>query len=91
MVELGNTKEEDIKRDVFATVNPITVREFVAAGQRDKKPEAMFLVYQEEYKGEEEIHYNDKRLSIYRTYGPKDDGKIELYAEDRKGNYGNSR
>ena len=32
-----------------------------------------------------EIMVNGKKLAIYRTYGPKNNGKIELYAGERVG------
>ena len=44
-----------------------------------------FNVWANEYNDEQEVEYNG-RLTIYRSYGPKDDGKIELYAGERAGN-----
>jgi hypothetical protein len=45
-----------------------------------------FNVWANEYNDEQEVEYNGRRLTIYRSYGPKDDGKIELYAGERAGN-----
>ena len=45
-----------------------------------------FNVWSNEYKDEQEVEFNGQRLTIYRTYGPRDDGKIELYAGERTGN-----
>ena len=45
-----------------------------------------FTVWENEYNDEQEIEYQNRRLTIYRTYGPRTDGKIELYAGERSGN-----
>lgn len=86
MVDPGETKEEDIKNDVIATVEPIGRDEFVAAGQAGMKARYKFNVWESEYKEESEVIYNGRRLSVYRTYGPRPDGKVELYAGERVGN-----
>lgn len=86
MVDPGETKEEDIKNDVIATVEPIGRDEFVAAGQAGMKARYKFDVWENEYKEESEVIYNNRRLSVYRTYGPRPDGKAELYAGERVGN-----
>ncbi|MDL2250769.1 hypothetical protein LJC51_08960 [Lachnospiraceae bacterium OttesenSCG-928-J05] len=71
---------------MFASLYPITAQEFVNARQVGLKPELKFEIYAEEYADQEEVIFNDRRLSIYRVYGPKDDGKLELYTEGRVGN-----
>ena len=83
LVEPGETKEEDVKNDVIATVEPIGRDEFVAAGQKARHK---FDVWANEYNDEQEVEFNGRRLTIYRSYGPKADGKIELYAGERTGN-----
>ena len=45
-----------------------------------------FDVWANEYNDEQEVEFNGRRLTIYRSYGPKADGKIELYAGERAGN-----
>lgn len=45
-----------------------------------------FDVWENEYSEEQELIYNGSRLTIYRTYGPRADGKMELYAGERAGN-----
>ena len=77
-VEPGEAKEEDVKNGVIATVEPIGRDEFVAAGQKSMKARYKFDVWANEFNG--------RRLTIYRSYGPKADGKIELYAGERAGN-----
>ena len=86
LVEPGETKEEDVKNGVIATVEPIGRDEFVAAGQKSMKARYKFDVWVNEYNDEQEVEFNGRRLTIYRSYGPKADGKIELYAGERAGN-----
>lgn len=86
LVEPGEIKEEDVKNGVIATVEPIGRDEFVAAGQKGMKARHKFNVWGNEYNDEQEVEYNGRRMTIYRSYGPKDDGKIELYAGERAGN-----
>lgn len=86
LVEPGETKEEDVKNGVIATVEPIGRDEFVAAGQKGTKARHKFDVWANEYNDEQEVEFNGRRLTVYRSYGPKADGKIELYAGERAGN-----
>ena len=88
LVEPGETKEEDVKNGVIATVEPIGRDEFQTAGVNGYKAENRFDVWAEEYDEQPELQFGEKRLSIYRTYGVRSDGKIELYAAERVGNYG---
>ena len=85
LIALGSTREEDISTDVQAVVKPIGRDEFAAAGAVGMKARHMFEVWQDEYQEEEELVYGNKRLVIYRTYGPREDRKIELYAGERIG------
>lgn len=45
-----------------------------------------FDVWANEYNDEQEVEFNGRRLAVYRSYGPKADGKIELYVGERAGN-----
>ncbi len=85
LIDPGETREEDIKRDVIAAVEPVGRDEFVAAGTRDMKAKYKLLVWENEYREESEVVFNDRRLFIYRTYGPRPDGKVELYTGERVG------
>lgn len=71
---------------MIARVEPIGRDEFVAAGQKGMKARHKFEVWSNEYNEQSEIEFNNRRLSIYRTYGPRADGRIELYAGERAGN-----
>ena len=70
--------------DVFGYVSSVTMSEFYQAGLQGLKPEFRMIIWMTEYHDEEELVYNDKVYSIYRTY-IRDDGRIELYVTERKG------
>lgn len=70
--------------DVFGYVSSITMSEFYQAGMQGFKPDFRITIWMTEYHDEEELVYNDKVYSIYRTY-IRDDGRIELYVTERKG------
>lgn len=82
----GETSEEDAQENVFATVEPVGRDEFNAAAQNGFTAKHKFLIWQSEYNEEPKLIYGDKILTIYRTYGPRADGKVELYAGERLGN-----
>lgn len=86
LISVGNSADEDVRTAVFAKVDPVGRDEYEAAGQQGMKAEYKFTVWAAEYDGQEEVEYNGRRLSIYRTYGAREDDKIELYAAERAGN-----
>lgn len=86
MIDQGETREEDVKVKIFATVNPIGRDEYAAAGEKGMKARYMFEVFANEYKDQSVIQYGEDRLTVYRTYGPKSNDKIEVYAGQRVGN-----
>lgn len=45
----------------------------------------MIEVWGFEYEGQTEIMVDGRKMAIYRTYGPKSNGKVELYAGERIG------
>ena len=71
---------------MFAKLSPVGRDEFKAAGEKDMKAKYVFEVWASEYNGESEVLFGKERLSIYRTYGPKENEKIEIYAAERVGN-----
>ena len=83
-----DSPEEDEKTSVYAELRPIGRDEFQAAGVNGYKAESQYTIWANEYDGQPEIEADNKRLTIYRTYGPRKDGKMELYAAERVGNYG---
>ena len=78
-------QKEYLEKVVFGEINPVGSDEFTAAGQTDYKASAMVEVWGFEYENQTEIEIEGKKMTIYRTYGPKGNGKIELYAGERVG------
>ena len=76
---------ENIESKVYATLFPVGRDEFAAAGQRGFKASFRADIWGFEYGGQPEMVVEGKKMAIYRTYGPKDDGKIELYAGEKVG------
>lgn len=86
LVSVGDTSDDDVKTTVYAEVDPVGRDEYEAAGQMGLKAEYKFTVWAAEYDGQDEVEFDNKRLSIYRTYGARRDDKMELYAAERAGN-----
>ena len=86
LVSVGETSDDDVITSVYATVDPVGRDEFNSAGQMGMKAEYKFTIWAAEYDGQDEVEYNGKRLSIYRTYGARRDDKMELYVAERAGN-----
>lgn len=82
--DLGEWTETRTEADVFARIESITMSEFYQAGMQGFKPEFKFTVWMNEYGGQNLLEYKDKTYTIYRTYR-RDDGRIELYVTERKG------
>lgn len=83
LVKKNQTEYE--KTQVIAEVNPVGRDEFTAAGQNGYKASSMLEVWEFEYTGQTEVLMDEKKYAVYRTYGPKDSGKIELYVAERVG------
>ena len=76
---------EYLRTQVYAEIFPTGRDEFKAAGQEGFKAAFKVEIWAFEYDGQTEIELDGKRFAIYRTYGPKPSGKIELYAAERVG------
>lgn len=76
---------EYVETEVIAEINPVGRGEFTAAGQNGYKASFMLTVWDFEYTGQTEVLVDSKKQTIYRTYGPKQNGKIELYVAERVG------
>lgn len=83
LVKKNQTEYE--KTPIIAEVNPVGRDEFAAAGQNGYKASFMLEVWEFEYTGQSEAIIDEKKYAVYRTYGPKDSGKIELYIAERVG------
>lgn len=88
LIHPGEKPEDDEKTDVFAEKNPAGRDEVQSAGVNGYKAKCQFVIWAAEYDGQPELLAGNKRLTIYRTYGARQDGKIELYAAERVGNHG---
>ena len=82
--DIGQWIEERTETDDFAIVESVTMSEFYQAGMQGFKPEYRMTVWMTEYNGQNLIEYNDKTYTVYRTYR-RDDGRMELYVTERKG------
>lgn len=83
--EIGRPTEQPTTREVMATINSISAAEYARAGEIGLKAELMFSLWQYEYEGEEEVVYNNKHYSVYRTY-INNNGKVELYCQRKVSN-----
>ena len=82
--DLGQWVETRTETDVFALVESVTMSEFYQAGMQGFKPEFRMTVWMSEYDDQEILEYKGKIYDVYRTY-MRDDGRIELYVNIRKG------
>jgi hypothetical protein len=82
--ELGYPIATETEVEVYCVVQSIGRAEYFNASKAGIVPEYTFVVNAVEYSGEDEVEYEGKRYSIYRTYRNND--FIELYAEYRSGN-----
>lgn len=85
LVSLGETESEDRKTEIIASIISVSRDEAFQAAQSDMKARYRMDVWAEEYNGQEEVIWDGDRYSIYRTYGPTDSGRTELYVCDRIG------
>lgn len=88
LVAVGETADDDVKTNVYAEVYSVGRDEFNAAGQQGMKATHKFVVWTSEYDDQDELEYDGKRLSIYRTYQEPGKEKTELYTAERIGNAG---
>lgn len=71
-------------RKVYCDVSSVTSAEFFQGGAQGLKPDLRFVMSIFDYKDEEELIFEGKTYSIYRTYRGKNDD-IELYTERKQG------
>ena len=83
--DIGQIIQEEVRTDVLADVVSVSRSEFMSGGQMGLKPDLVFRVWRNEYNGERLVDYDGTRYSVYRTY-ESNDGRTELYAEERVGN-----
>lgn len=82
--EYYQEEKKETLRKVYCKKGSITRSEFYSSGKQGMKPSFVLVVAKIDYEDEEEVQYNEKRFSIYRTY-EVDADYIELYCEKKVG------
>lgn len=81
---IGQRIATDTLREVWCDVKSVSGQEFAQAGANGIKAKFVFAIWEKEYHEESELIFNGVAYSVYRTYS-RDDGRIELYTEERVG------
>ena len=82
--QYGVNRAIKTERKVYCDVSSVTSAEFFQGGAQGLKPDLRFVMSIFDYKDEEELIFEGKTYSIYRTYRGKNDD-IELYTERKQG------
>lgn len=82
--QYGVNRPIKTERKVYCDVSSVTASEFFQGGAQGLKPDLRFVMSIFDYKDEEELIFEGKTYSIYRTYRGKNDD-IELYTERKQG------
>jgi len=82
--EIGNQKEVETERKVFANQFEVSSYEFYDAATKGLKPEKRFEIYEFEYKGETKLKHNGTEYNIIRAQTKGE--KIRLTCEKVIGN-----
>lgn len=77
---IGQYKPELSAREVYCDVRSITRAEWYDAGRQGFKPDISFVMFAPDYQGEDEVEYNSRKYSIYRTYLAQNEA-LELYCQ----------
>lgn len=75
----------ETRSEILISVESINRSEFFNAGKSGLTPEFLFKTAAINYCGQDEVEYNGKRYSIYRTYNPPNSDEIELYVQKKVG------
>ena len=70
--------------NVYAKVSSVSASEFYDAGQAGLKPAFQFIIFADEYTGQQDVEYMGIMYRVYRTYRRSKD-KLELYVEAKAG------
>lgn len=82
--QYGVNRAIKTERKVYCDVSSVTSAEFFQGGAQGLKPDLRFVMSIFDYEDEEELIFEGKTYSIYRTYRGKNDD-IELYTERKQG------
>lgn len=78
--EIGAFIPVTTERKVYCDVRSITRAEWYDAGRQGFKPDISFVMFAPDYQGEDEVEYNSRKYSIYRTYLAQNEA-LELYCQ----------
>ena len=96
---IGQTRERDdygrwiatkTSRQIFCSVQSISMTEFFEGGRNGLNPAYRFLVFHGDYQGEELCEFEGETYAIYRTFR-RDPDTIELYVERKGGTNGQAQ
>ena len=79
LIEPGEAPSE-----VFATIKSAYSQDHNSARAEGSQAGYTFEIWAEEYDDQSQVEHLEKRYKIVRTY-ERNDGKIELHTEERKG------
>ena len=82
--ELGVWHDHETSREVFCHVQSTTTTEWYAAEQSGMRATWNFILFGDDYEGEDIVEYDGERFSVLRTY-MLEDGNIELHTGTKKG------
>lgn len=86
--EYGVDQPQNVAREVFCQIGPITRAEFAAAGRNGLNPSFVATVWAGDYEGERTVRYDGQGYAVYRAYPPPGSDYIELYCERKGGTNG---
>lgn len=83
--EEGVWRSRETKRKVYANISSVSQTEWFEGGRNGLNPSLRATLFFYDYHDEEIVEVDNKRYTVYRNYF-KDNDKIELYLEYKKGN-----
>lgn len=84
----SSADENEIEKEVFATVESVTQNEFFSAAQSGFRSEYKITLWASDYNNQDTVilPFSPLQYSIYRRYY-RNDEKVELYLSDRVVDY----
>lgn len=77
--DLGDYTETETRKQVFAEARSVGQKEFYEAQAAGSKPDGKFIIWWDEYDGQQELENDGKRYRIIRTY--KNGDELEITCE----------
>lgn len=77
---IGQYRPTESLREVYCDVRSITRAEWYDAGRKGFQPDFSIVMFAPDYEGEDELIFDGRRYSIYRTYIGQNE-TIELYCQ----------